>query len=105
MSQTDVDARSSALRRTKTDWLNFAGNMLYAVAAGLFVIGFYIDWKHPEMVVIPQFTLADEANSGIFVLALIVVVLGYIAHRIVAFIEEWYREEVDQTQAWQLRLE
>ena len=95
-------ARSGVGRTTTSDYLQTAANVLYAIAGVLFMAGLYYDWQHTGQVLISEFALADEpeANSGLFILAIIVLVVGYAVSRIGQKVEEWQTEEVDQTQEW-----
>lgn len=95
-------ARSGVGRTTTSDYLKTAANVVYGIAGVLFMAGLYYDWQHTGQVLISEFALADEpnANSGLFILAIIVLVLGYVISMTGDKIEEWQTEKVDQTQEW-----
>lgn len=94
--------RSGVGRTGLSDYLSLVANALYAIAGVLFLVGLYYDWQHTGEVLISQFALADEpnANSGLFILAIIVLTLGYVISMTGDRVEEWQTEEVDQTQEW-----
>lgn len=100
--------RSGVGRSTLPDYLTLAANIVYAAAGVLFLLGLYFDWHRPGEAVLENwtgfalFTLADEphANSGMFILAIIVLVVGYAISRSADIIDEWQTEDVDQTQEW-----
>lgn len=100
--------RSGVGRSTLSDYLTLAANIVYAAAGVLFLLGLYFDWHRPGEAVLENwtgfalFTLADEphANSGMFILAIIVLVVGYAISRSADIIDEWQTEDVDQTQEW-----
>lgn len=84
------------------DYLLQAANLAYLFAGVLFIGGLYFDWKHTGEMIIPMFAIADEptANSGLFIAAMLVLVLGYVISRTGLYIESRRVEEVDQTQEW-----
>lgn len=94
--------RSGVGRTGVSDYLSLAANVLYGIAGVLFLAGLYYDWQHTGEVLVSQFALADEpnANSGLFILAIIVLSLGYVISMTGDKVEEWQAEEVDQTQEW-----
>ncbi|SHG41171.1 hypothetical protein [Halobaculum gomorrense] len=75
---------------------------LYALAGLHFLGGLYADWKLSGTAIYPWFAIADEpaANSGLFVAAIVILVLGYLASKVGDKIEAHRTEEVDQTQEW-----
>lgn len=94
--------RSGVGRTSVSDYLDLAANVVYAFAGILFLGGLYFDWQHTGEILIPQFALANEpnANSGLFILAIIVLGIGYVISVVGTKVEEWQTEEVDQTQEW-----
>lgn len=94
--------RSGVGRTGVSDYLGLAANVLYGVAGILFLVGLYFDWQYTGQIIIPQFALANEpnANSGLFILSIIVLGLGYVVSVTGGKIEEWQTEKVDQTQEW-----
>ncbi|WP_227356463.1 hypothetical protein [Haladaptatus salinisoli] len=94
--------RSGVGRTGVSDYLGLAANILYLVAGVLFLIGLYFDWQYTGQILIPQFALADEpnANSGLFILSIIVLFVGYVISVVGGKLEEWQTEKVDQTQEW-----
>ncbi|MFC4451261.1 hypothetical protein [Halorussus aquaticus] len=94
--------RSGVGTRSKADYLTLVANVVYALAGGLFLLGLYFDWRHSGQILIREFALADEpnANSGLFILAIIVLALGYLLSVLGNKLEEWQTEKVDQTQEW-----
>lgn len=93
---------SGPAQTTLPDYLNLAANVVYAGAGLLFVAGLYADWKLPGQNFIPMFMLADEphANSGLFILSIILLLVGYTISRGADYVVEWQTESVDQTQEW-----
>ncbi|WP_458189017.1 hypothetical protein [Haladaptatus sp. NG-WS-4] len=94
--------RSGVGRTDASDYLDLAAKILYVVAGVLFLAGLYFDWQHTGQILIPQFALANEpnANSGLFILSIIMLALGYLISIVSHKLEEWRTEEVDQTQEW-----
>ncbi|WP_227378627.1 hypothetical protein [Haladaptatus halobius] len=94
--------RSDVGRKGVSDYLGLAANILYGVAGILFLVGLYFDWQHTGQIIIPQFALANEpnANSGLFILSIIILGLGYVVSVLGSKVEEWQTEKVDQTQEW-----
>ena len=96
------NVRSGIGRTTTADYLSLAANVVYALAGILFLLGLYFDWQRQGEILIAQFALADEpnANSGLFILAILVLVVGYLLSILSSKLVEWNTEEVDQTQEW-----
>lgn len=100
--------RSDFGRNTLPDYMTLLANVLYAVAGLLFLGGLYFDWQRPGINFFaayfesPLFMLADEpaANSGLFILSIIVLLVAYIISRLADLIVDWQTETVDQTQEW-----
>lgn len=94
--------RSGVGRKDTSDYLDLAARILYGIAGILFLAGLYFDWQHTGEILIPQFALANEpnANSGLFILSIIVLVIGYVTSVAGDKLEEWRTEKVDQTQEW-----
>ena len=95
-------------RKTLPDYLTQAANLVYAAAGLLFLVGLYYDWKRPgvnffsEVFGTAFLAIADEphANSGLFILAILLLVVGYAISRSADAIVSWQTEKVDQTQEW-----
>jgi hypothetical protein len=98
MSEQTV--RSAVGQKTLPDYLKRAAYLLYAAASLVFIVGLYLDVVNPDVVVVPPLVIAQDANSGLFILAIIVLAIGYVIGKIGHFIQEWRIEEVDQTQEW-----
>ena len=96
------NVRSGVGTTTTADYLTAVANVVYAVAGLLFLVGLYFDWRHSGEILIAQFALADEpnANSGLFILSILVLALGYVLSVAGDKLEEWQAEKVDQTQEW-----
>lgn len=86
------------------DYLRRASQLLYGVAGIVFILGLYWDLAHTGEKVIPMFAIADEpqANSGLFILAIIIGVVGFFCSRASAIIDEWRVEEVEDSQEWEV---
>lgn len=96
------EVKSSVGERTLPDTLQLAASVLY-VAAGLsFIAGLYADWQMTGQVIIPWFAIADEpaANSGLFILSMVILILGYLISKAADWERARRTEEVDETQEW-----
>lgn len=84
------------------DYLQQVSNLFYLLSGVLFIGGLYMDWQRPGEAIIPMFAYADEptANSGLFILAIIILAVGYLVSRTGLYIEELRTEKIDQTQEW-----
>lgn len=99
MSEQQV--RSAVGQKTLPDYLRRAAYVLYAVAGVVFILGLYFDVARPDVVVVSVFTIhQDPANSGLFILATLLLAIGYVTSKIGRYIQERRIEEVDQTQEW-----
>ena len=95
-------------RKTLPDYLSLAANIIYAIAGLLFVVGLYYDWQRPGVNFFAEtfgtsfLAIADEphANSGLFILAILLLVGGYLISITSEAIVSWQTEKVDQTQEW-----
>jgi hypothetical protein len=89
-------------RAGTADYLGLVAYLLYAAAGLAFLVGLYFDWQHTGQVFISQFALADEpnANSGLFILSILLLIVGYALSLTSGKIREWNTEKVDQTQEW-----
>jgi hypothetical protein len=94
--------RSGVGQTSAADYLSLVANVVYAFSGVFFLAGLYFDWQHTGQIVIQEFALADEpnANSGLFILAIIVLALGYVLSVVGDQLEAWQSEKVDQTQEW-----
>lgn len=86
------------------DYLHLASQLLYALAALVFIGGLYYDMVHTGQKVIPIFAIADEpqANSGLFILAMLIGLIGFLCSRASAMLDEWRVEEVEDSQEWEV---
>lgn len=84
------------------DPLQKVANVLYLLFGVQFVGGLYIDWAQPGQVVIgPLSVITDPyANSGLFLSAIITIVVGYVCGKAADIIEEKNKVKFDQTQEW-----
>lgn len=97
----EQQVRSAVGQRTVSDNLQLAAYVLYGLASVAFLGGLYLDMLYPDVVVVPVFVIyQDPANSGLFILATLLLVLGYVTSKIGRFIQERRIEDVDQTQEW-----
>ncbi|MFB6070113.1 MAG: hypothetical protein ABEJ76_03745 [Halanaeroarchaeum sp.] len=86
------------------DYLGRASQAMYGIAGIIFIAGLYYDLAHTGEMVIRAFAIADEpnANSGLFILAFIVGIVGFVLSRTEAFISSRRIEEVEKSQEWEL---
>lgn len=85
------------------DYLDAAVKGLYTLGALMFLGGLWIDWQSPGQVVFSFLVFTDDphANSGLFIMAIIVMAVGFLVSRTADFIEERrYDEAEEQTQEW-----
>lgn len=90
-------------QKTLTDYLDQVAKALYVLGALLFLGGLWIDWQNPGEVLIQSLVFTDEpyANSGLFIGAILVLIVGFVISRVADAIEDYQKEEVaDQTQEW-----
>ncbi|MFB6156441.1 MAG: hypothetical protein ABEJ34_01185 [Haloferacaceae archaeon] len=99
MSQNAVSDRGD---RELPDYLSLIGNVGYALTGALFLGGLWFDWQAPGNAFIPVFALADEpqANSGLFILAVIILAVSYLLSKASQKVVEYRTEDVDETQEW-----
>lgn len=99
MSQKNVSGYGD---RELPDYLDLVANVGYALTAALFVGGLWLDWQDPGNAVVSVFALADEpqANSGLFILAVIVLAVSYLISKVAQKVVEYRTEDVDETQEW-----
>lgn len=99
MSQTNVGAHSG---RELPDYLDIVANVGYALTATLFLGGLWFDWQAPGQAIVGVFALADEpqANSGLFILAVIILAISYLVSVASRKLVEYRTEDVDETQEW-----
>ena len=88
--------------RELPDYMQLAGSAMYALTGALFLGGLWFDWQNPGEAIIGVFALADEpnANSGLFIAAVLILVVGFLMSKAGIKIREYRREKVDQTQEW-----
>ncbi|MFB6156797.1 MAG: hypothetical protein ABEJ34_03020 [Haloferacaceae archaeon] len=101
MSDSQVSMQGYG-ERELPDYLDLVANVLYAVTGLLFVVGLWVDWQNPGQKVIGMFALDAEpnANSGLFIAAVIVLAVAYVISKLADKVVEWRTEEVDETQEW-----
>lgn len=90
-------------KKSLPDYMDQVAKLLYALGALLFLGGLWIDWKNPGEVLIDALVFTDEpyANSGLFIGAIIVMIIGFMVSRSADTIVEYRKVEVeDQTQEW-----
>ena len=100
--------RSDFGQKTLPDYLTQVANLVYAAAGVLFIGGLYYDWQRPginffaEYFGTPFLAVANEphANSGLFILAILLLVVGYLVSLTSDAVVSWQTEKVDQTQEW-----
>jgi hypothetical protein len=99
MSQKNIGSYGD---RELPDYLDLVANVGYALTAVLFLGGLWFDWQDPGNAIIPMFALADEpqANSGLIILAVIVLGVSYLVSVVSRKIVDYRTEEVDETQEW-----
>lgn len=90
-------------RKTLQDQIDRLTFVLYLVAGGIFIVGLYFDLEQPNVILIKPLSIAsDPSNSGLFMLSFILLASGFILGRIAATYQEYKKEEVDQTQEWEV---
>lgn len=74
----------------------------YALAGMHLVAGLIADLAMSGATIYPFFAIADEpeANSGLFIAAILILFVGYLVSKVGEFIERRRTEKVDQTQEW-----
>lgn len=84
------------------DYLDDIGGLFYIVAGILFVSGLYVDLAMSGQILIPPFAIADEpnANSGLFIAAILLGILGLMVSRLGTLIETRQTEEAEEEQEW-----
>ena len=87
--------------RTLSDYLSLAAYVLYVVAAASFLGGLLIDWLVPGRLYITPLVITTETpNSGLFILSITLLLVGYLLSTLGNWVEERRREPIDQTQEW-----
>lgn len=87
--------------RTLPDYFGLIANVLYALAALSFLGGLLIDWLVPgRLYITPLVITTQTPNSGLFILSIAVLLVGYLLSSLGNWIEERRREPIDQTQEW-----
>lgn len=89
------------------DYLNLTAYLLLGVGGVLYLAGLYFDIAYPGQKVIPMFALADEptANSGLFVTAILITILGFGLSRVATMVDKRRIDEIDKSQEWELDLD
>lgn len=88
--------------RSAEEYMILGANVLYGIAGLLFLAGLYVDWREPGKVYIQELviTTGSVSNSGLFILAIIFLVVGFAISKVGRFIQARNVEKVDQTQEW-----
>ena len=88
--------------RSATDYMVLAANVIYGIAGLLFLAGLYVDWRQAGSVYVRPLVIAtgEAPNSGLFLLAIIVLVVGFVISKAGRLIKARNVEKVDQTQEW-----
>lgn len=83
------------------DYMDKVAAILYAVFAACFAIGVFFDWQSPGTVVVSALTIFENPpNSGMFLLGLVFLFLGYALSKAADKIEEMNTVQTDETQEW-----
>lgn len=90
------------LTESLSDRIRAVSNLAYIAFAILFAGGLYVDWQAPGTVLVPFLSVMEQpySNSGLFLLGIVFVVLGYVLSKAADIIVELNKEEYDQTQEW-----
>lgn len=92
---------SYATGRTLPDYLRIAANVIYAVAGLVFLAGLFVDWKFPGVAVfLPLQIATNPANSGLFLLSIVLLAVGFAFGRTALTVEGWQAEAVEQEQEY-----
>ena len=90
-----------------TDRLNQAARVLYLIGFVFFAWGLWIDWQNPGQVIFGPFVVADEpySNSGLFIAAIAIVLIGAFMARVANYVAEKRRSEArtlqqEDSQEW-----
>ncbi|MFB6160249.1 MAG: hypothetical protein ABEJ61_03625 [Haloferacaceae archaeon] len=96
------DSQSSEfLNDDMVDHLDRVAAILYAVFAFSFAGGVFLDWQSPGTVVVAPLTIfSNPSNSGLFLLGIILLFLGYALSKAADKIEEMNMDHEDETQEW-----
>jgi len=99
MAQHDVGVNQG---RTLPDYLGLFANVLYLLAGLSFLGGLLIDWLPTGSFYITPLVITNQEpfNSGLFIVAIALLLLGYFLSTLGDWIEEYRRESFDQTQEW-----
>lgn len=106
-THSDEGERFGAEQSSIDEHLLRVRRVLYIAAGLLFAFGFYYDWKQPGQNLIPMFRIADEphANSGLFIAAILVVLVGYVIARVAWWFDMRRASEIEEeTQEWEVDL-
>lgn len=103
MAEAEHEPSTDFARKTLQDRVERLTFVLYLLAGMIFIVGLYFDLEQPGVIVIEVLSIAnDPSNSGLFILSFILLTGGFILGRIVATYDEWQKEEIDQTQEWEV---
>ena len=89
--------------RSATEYMVLGANVLYAIAGLVFLFGLYVDWQQPGSAYVAPLVITaatETPNSGLFILSIIFLVLGFVLSKTGRYIEARNVEKVDQTQEW-----
>ncbi|MFB6302227.1 MAG: hypothetical protein ABEH78_05135 [Haloferacaceae archaeon] len=98
-----MSGRSAYQENTLVERMDQVAKAMFVLFGALFATAIYIDWQHTGLVVVPPLAVLQipgGSNSGLFLLAIIVLFLGYFISKAADKIEEMNKEEFDQTQEW-----
>ena len=100
MSNEDIPAGPG--ERALHEKLRLGALAFYALAGAHLVAGLIADLVMSGATIYPFFAIADEpeANSGLFIAAILLLFVGYLVSKVGEFIERRRTEKVDQTQEW-----
>lgn len=98
-----MSGRSAYQENTVVKRLDQVAKAMFMLFGAMFVVAIYIDWQMTGLVVVPPLAILDipgGSNSGLFLLAIITLITGYIISKTADWYEEYTKEEFDQTQEW-----
>lgn len=103
-----MSGRSAYQENTVVKRLDQVAKTLFALFGVMFLVAIYIDWQMTGLVVVPPLAILEipgGSNSGLFLLAIISLLVGYAISKAADWYEEYTKEEFDQTQEWVVDIE